>query len=147
MRKQSGYIGAEIFGYILLNKNFKHMKKIFIYFLIFLGFSMSCTKDFEDYNKDTKNPSEVKGEFLISRAQKELMDQTTNSNVNLNIWRLIAQYWTETTYTDEANYDIVNRTIADNLFDRYYNWILKPLDEARIIIEAKDLPGSESEAQ
>lgn len=122
------------------------MKKIFIYLLIFIGFSTSCTKDFEEFNTDSKNPPEVDGEFLIARAQKELMDQTTNSNVNLNIFKLIAQYWTETTYTDEANYDLVNRTIPDNLFDTYYRIVLKPLKEAREIITAKELAGLESEA-
>jgi Starch-binding associating with outer membrane len=122
------------------------MKKIFIYLLIFLGFSMSCTKDFEDFNKDTKNPAEVKGEFLVSRAQKELMDQTTNSNVNLNIFKLIAQYWTETTYTDEANYDLVNRTIPNGIYGRYYRWILKPLAEAKMLITNKVIATPETEA-
>lgn len=62
---------------------------------------------------------------------------------------MVAQYWTETTYTDEANYDIVNRTISDNIFDRYYRRVLKPFDEAkRLITEAELSPlGTEEERQ
>ena len=51
----------------------------------------------------------------------QLVDQISSTDVNLNVWKLFAQYWTETTYTDEANYDIINRTIPDNTFQQYYD--------------------------
>jgi len=105
----------------------------------------SCTKDFEDMNTDKKNPSNVDGAFLFSNAEKELMDQVSNTNVNLNVWKLFSQYWTETTYTDEANYDIVNRTIPDNTFRTYYVYVLKPLEEAKRLIAEQDLVGAETE--
>ncbi|NOZ48059.1 MAG: SusD/RagB family nutrient-binding outer membrane lipoprotein [Chlorobi bacterium] len=114
------------------------MRKIYLFFLILLGFSISCTKNFEEYNTDKKSPTVVDGEFLVSNAQKELVDQISSTNVNLNIWKLVSQYWTETTYTDEANYDIVNRTIPDNIFSVYYRQVLKPLDEAKKIISDKE---------
>ena len=123
------------------------MKRIYIIVLILLTFSMSCTKNFEDFNTDIKNPEVVDGEALFSNGQKELMDQVSNTNVNLNIWKMVAQYWTETTYTDEANYDIVNRTISDNIFDRYYRRVLKPFDEAKRLITEAELSPLETEAQ
>jgi hypothetical protein len=75
--------------------------------------------------------------YLFSNAQKALGDQIASTNVNLNIFKLWAQYWTETTYTDEANYDIVTRTIADNTFQVFYRDILVDLKEARRVISAE----------
>lgn len=123
------------------------MKKISILFLVLTGLILgSCTKNFEDMNKDKKNPSDVDGSYLFANAQKEMMDQISSTNVNLNIWKLMAQYWTETTYTDEANYDIVNRTIPDNLFRTYYVYVLKPLDQAKKLVSEEPLVGGETEA-
>ncbi len=122
------------------------MKRISILFLVFAGLILgSCTKNFEDMNTDKKHPSHVDGSFLFSDAQKEMMDQISNTNVNLNIWKLISQYWTETTYTDEANYDIVNRTIPDNLFRVYYVYVLQPLEEAKRLVSEEELSGGETE--
>lgn len=107
------------------------MKKIYFIFLILIGISVSCTKDFEEYNIDKKRPSEVPGGFLFSNAQKALTDQVASTNVNLNIFKLVSQYWTETTYTDESNYDIINRSIPDNMYRIYYRDILNDLRDAR----------------
>jgi len=95
----------------------------------------SCTK-LEDLNKDTKNPTAVPGVTLFSNAQKNLASQIASTNVNLNVFKLFAQYWTETTYTDEANYDIINRTIADNAWMVWYRDVLMDLQEARLTIES-----------
>ncbi len=96
------------------------MKKLNILFsILIIGFA-SCTDKFEEFNTDVKNPSTVTGEALFSNAQLELADQISSTDVNLNIFKLFAQYWTETTYTDEANYDVINRSIPDNTFQEYY---------------------------
>lgn len=121
------------------------MKKIIIAFIVLIGFSTSCTKDFNDYNTDKKNPTDVPGVMLFANAQKELGDQVASTNVNLNVWKLFAQYWTETTYTDEANYDIINRTIADLAFRTYYRDMLSDLKDARMLIENTE-PTSDAEA-
>lgn len=107
------------------------MKKIIFLFIVLIGVSTSCTKNFDDYNVDDKNPTDVPGNMLFANAQKELADQVASTNVNLNVWKLFIQYWTETTYTDEANYDIVNRTIADLTFRTYYRNVLSDLIDAR----------------
>lgn len=111
------------------------MKKIIIAFIVLIGLSTSCTKDFDEYNTDKKNPVEVPGVMVFANAQKALGDQVASTNVNLNVWKLFAQYWTETTYTDEANYDIINRTIADLTFRTYYRNILVDLKNAKNVIE------------
>ncbi len=105
----------------------------------------SCTK-LEDLNKDTKNPTAVPGVTLFSAAQKSLANQIASTNVNYNVFKLFAQYWTETTYTDEANYDIINRTIADNAWREWYRDVLMDLKEAGIVIKATNYATTEEKA-
>lgn len=110
------------------------MKKILIILSPMLIF-FSC-EDYEKLNVNTKDPSIVSGESLFTNAQKNLFDQMVSSNVNFNITRMLAQYWTETTYTDESNYDLVTRTIPDNHWDVMYKDVLKDLDEAKKVIDS-----------
>jgi hypothetical protein len=119
----------------------KIMKKKYLILLVLVAFFASCTDKFEEFNTDIKNPATVTGEALFSNAQITLVDQITNTNVNNNVWKLFSQYWTETTYTDEANYDIINRTIPDNTFRLYYRGFLKDFKEATEII-TKNVPTS-----
>ena len=88
-------------------------------------------------NTDKKHPTEVPANTLFTNAQKTLADQIASTNVNLNVWKMFAQYWTETTYIDEANYDIINRTIADNAFRVYYRNILADFKEAARLVSAE----------
>lgn len=101
--------------------------------VVFLG---SCTDKFEEFNTDTKNPAKVSGEALFSNAELALTDQVSSTNVNLNVFKLFTQYWTETTYTDEANYDIINRGVPDLTFREYYRGFLRDFQEARTVILA-----------
>ena len=78
----------------------------------------------------------------FQNAQKALSDQVSSTNVNLNVWKLFSQYWTETTYTDEANYDIINRSIPDYTFREYYDGFLRDFSEAKKVINAKTPSGS-----
>ena len=97
------------------------METKYLILIVLTASFASCTKNFEKYNTDVKNPSTVTGEALFTRAQRlALVDQVSSTDVNLNVFKLFAQYWTETTYTDEVNYNIVSRTIPDNTFLQYY---------------------------
>jgi hypothetical protein len=121
------------------------MKKKYILFILFAVLIAACTEDFDDYNIDKKNPASVNGEALFTGGMLSLTDQISTPNVNLNDFRLFAQYWTETTYTDEANYDILNRTVADFTFNRYYVHALNTFREsAKLIGEAETVTASEA---
>jgi len=113
------------------------MKKIYYIFTVIAVLS-ACTDNFEEYNTDMKNPASVDGEYLFSNAEKALIDHVSSTNVNQNIFKLWAQYWNETTYTDEANYDLVTRNIADNNFRYYYRETLMDLQEAERLITEKE---------
>lgn len=105
--------------------------------LLFLGIiTWSCTKDFKDLNTDKKHPQNVTGAVLVTNAQIDMANQISTVNVNYNIWNLMAQYWTERSYRDEANYNIVNRTIPDNLFQVWYS-VLKNFEDAKNYIKAE----------
>lgn len=118
------------------------MKKIFAILSVFLIFS-SCGK-LEDLNVNTKDPGAVSGESLFTNAQKELFDQMVTPNVNLNIYRLIMQQWTEVTYIDESNYDLDTRSIPDNQWDIIYRDVIKDLDESKKVITTTTYLPSES---
>lgn len=115
----------------------KPMKKIFFLFIA-LGFAVSCTKNFEEYNTDTKNPASVTPATLFASSQKSMFDVITSTNVNNNVFRLFAQYWTETTYIDEANYDLTTRNIPQNFWNTIYVGVLKNLDESKRLIPGQD---------
>ncbi|AUP80339.1 SusD/RagB family nutrient-binding outer membrane lipoprotein [Flavivirga eckloniae] len=110
------------------------MKNIYIIAIAFL--MVSCSSNLEDLNKNNKDPETVSGESLFTGAQKALVDQIVQINVNENNTKLWAQFLQETTYTDESNYDQVTRTIPENLWSAIYRDALKDLDEAgKIIVE------------
>jgi hypothetical protein len=112
------------------------MKKIIISFIV-IFLVTSCTKNLTDLNKDPKNPTAVTSTSLFTNAQRTLATTMSSTNVNLNIFRLITQYWQETTYTDESNYDIITRTIHDRLWTAMYRDILINFKTARSIIPSE----------
>jgi hypothetical protein len=118
------------------------MKKIFAILLVFLVFA-SCKK-LSDLNKNIKDPTTTTGESLFTGAQKAFFDQMTTSNVNLNIWRLMDQYWNETTYDDESNYNLVERSIPDNHWNIIYTSVLKNLNQSTKIITSTSYPDDPS---
>lgn len=121
------------------------MKKLFLILIMAAGV-MACSDDLSDVNVDTKSPTEVSADVLFSNATKNLFDQMVSTNVNRNIFRLVAQFWTETTYTDEANYDLIGRNINGAQWIILYRDVLKDLDEAKMILNENPDP-TLSEAQ
>jgi hypothetical protein len=120
------------------------MKKIFLLMFVLTGL-YSCSDDITDLNQDTVNPTEVPAEFLFTNAQKNMVDQMVSTNVNQNVFRLFVQQWTETTYTDESNYDLTTRTIPDNHWQSIYRDVLRDLKEARIVLATEVYEGTPAE--
>jgi len=107
------------------------MKKYIL--IISALFIASCASDesFDDLNRDPNNPTQVSSEALFTSATKSLFDQMESTNVNNNIFRLLSQYWTETTYVDESNYDLNNRNIPQNHWGEMYRDVLFDLQDAK----------------
>jgi len=117
------------------------MKKIVI-FMVFISCLISCSDNITDLNTDTKNPSKVPSSVLFTNAQKNIVDQMVSTSVNNNVFRLFVQQWTETTYTDESNYDVATRTIPDNHWRTIYRDVLQDLKESKKVLAAEVYAGS-----
>ncbi len=110
------------------------MKKIL--FILLAMSAVSCSKQsLADLNKDVKNPTNVPGNTLFSNAEKNLSDQDVSLNVNDNDFDLWSQYLTETTYTDESNYNIFTRSVPDYAWRTYYRDILEDLGRSDSLIK------------
>lgn len=114
------------------------MKKVILTTLTIFTLLVSCQSDeqYEAKNRDPKNPTQVSAEFLFNSATKSLFDQMTSTNVNTNIFRMLGQHWTETTYVDEANYDFNTRNIPQNHWSEMYRDVLLDLATAKINTDA-----------
>jgi hypothetical protein len=107
------------------------MKKILIPAMLLLLVFVSCKKDLTSLNVNPKAPQTVSGASLFTNAQHTLSDLLASSNVNLNIFRLVDQYWEETTYTDESNYDINTRPIPQAIWDDLYRDIIEDFERSK----------------
>ncbi len=114
------------------------MKKVILTTLTIFTLLVSCQSDdqYEEKNRDPKNPTQVSAEFLFNNATKSLVDQMTSTNVNTNIFRMLGQHWTETTYVDEANYDFNTRNIPQNHWSEMYRDVLLDLSTAKTNTDA-----------
>jgi hypothetical protein len=105
--------------------------------------TVSCVDSLDDYNIDKKRASAVPATTLFSSAVKNLSDNVTTPNVNVNNFRLYVQQWATVTYTSEPRYDLTSRTISESFWQGLYRDVLADLKEARRIIDADAslLPG------
>lgn len=121
------------------------MKKL-IYALGIMILTISCDDNsLTDLNVDVKNPSVVPASTLFTNAEKSLTEQLVNTNVNKNIFRLVNQQWTETTYLDESTYNWVTRKISDNHWDRLYAGSLAELAQAKDFTEKEVILSTDPE--
>ena len=113
------------------------MKKVILTALSILALASCQSNDaYEDLNRDPKNPTKVDASFLYNNATKSLVDQMTSTNVNTNIFRMLGQHWTETTYVDEANYDFNTRNITNAHWSEMYRDVILDLSTAKSNTEA-----------
>ncbi|MGB0428962.1 MAG: SusD/RagB family nutrient-binding outer membrane lipoprotein [Bacteroidia bacterium] len=113
------------------------MKKILA--LVLTVSILSSCGDLTELNVDTKSPQTVPAGSLFANATKELSDWMSSSNVNENNWRLWSQQWTQTTYVDESNYELIERDVNGNFWDRMYATVLRDLAEARLAVDADEI--------
>lgn len=121
-----------------------------IYFLSIVGLVSSCS-DLTDLNVDNRNPSVVAASSLFTSAEKGITTQMVNASVNKNIFRLVNQQWTETTYIDESVYQWTTRKISDSHWNAFFSGTgtndgsLSDLMEAKKSIENETILVSDPE--
>ncbi|MEC5173405.1 SusD/RagB family nutrient-binding outer membrane lipoprotein [Chryseobacterium nepalense] len=111
------------------------MKKIIIGSLFSMLLLNSCSVD-DSINEDPNVAYTTTAESVVSYAQKSLSDYVNTPSVNENNFRLTMQYWQETTYVNESNYDFVNRNVSNNIWTDNYVQVLNNLSKAKGLIEA-----------
>lgn len=114
------------------------MKKSLIYAAVLALVVSSCSKDINSFNDNTKDPVAVPAGTLFANATRELVDYVASPNVNVNTFRLWSQHWTQTTYTDESNFELTERNINGEVWDRMYARVLRDCKESRNMIAADE---------
>ncbi|HEX8041269.1 MAG TPA: SusD/RagB family nutrient-binding outer membrane lipoprotein [Chryseosolibacter sp.] len=110
------------------------MRKIILTLVITCIF-WACDDRFAEMNKPTKAAVAAPAETLFANGVNEMFYMMNNSNTNINVFRLYAQYWAQTTYPDESQYNMVTRRNPDFFWRGAYRDALKDLDEAKKITE------------
>ena len=95
--------------------------------LLVLG---ACKKNMTDLNHNPKVATTVQGEMLFTNAEKAFADVMTTPNVNTGIFELISQYWAETTYPQESQYDLGNRDIPLNWWNVLYRDVIQDFNQS-----------------
>ena len=106
------------------------MKRIYIALLLLAVLVTAC--ELPD-NLDPKAATSVPTGTIVTNAQVALANNVDDISVNVNINRMLSQYCTEVTYTDEARYNFGDRQIPDGLWNVYYRDVLKDLSEAKML--------------
>lgn len=117
------------------------MKKIIA--ILTIGLSMTACVN-EDINTDPNSAYSVVPGSLINYAEKELSDYLNTPSVNENNFRLTMQYWQETTYVNESNYDFTNRNVSNQIYSINYVNVINNLGKAKEIINAYQPTATES---
>src|SRR5690348_7983229 len=107
----------------------KYIKYFAVIFLI-----ASCQKNMSDLNINPKAVTQVKGEMLFSNGEKAFADVMATPNVNVGIFELIAQYWAETTYPQESQYDLGNRSIPLNWWNALYRDVIEDFNQSIVLM-------------
>lgn len=123
------------------------MKKLLLSGLLPVVMLVACHKELTSINIDPKSPLTYPSRAFFTSAQKNMVDLLTNSNVNTNIFRLIVQYWNETTYQDEANFDLGTRQIPRQIWNGIYRDVLRDFKEAKKLYPNDTDPNSPSQLQ
>jgi len=109
------------------------MKKIFITILSVFTILASCDVS-DSLNVDQKNPSNVPASGLFANGLRNLFDQMNSANSNNNVLRLYSQYWAQTTYPEESQYNQVTRNIGGNNWNAMYRDVLQDLKGAKELL-------------
>jgi hypothetical protein len=114
------------------------MKRIVLSIFLLGAISFSCDDRLEDLNTPRTAPTVVPGETLFTNGLREMFDQMQTINVNVGVWKLYSQYWAQTTYPDESQYNMVTRSIPASIYANMYRDALQDLTQGRALIEGLD---------
>jgi hypothetical protein len=101
-----------------------------IYILVLIALT-SCLDDITSINKNPKGYEKIPGNMLFANATRNLTDAITYGVT----FKVLAQQWSETTYTDASRYNLPN--VGNGFWNSMYRDVLRDYKEARDIITAE----------
>ncbi len=108
------------------------MKKLFFLTLAAVSLLMySCDDRLEELNTDSINPAEVDPETLFTRGMVETFNNMVTPSVGSNPFKLYGQYWSQTTYPEESQYNLATRAIPQGFWTNVYRDVLIDLKDAK----------------
>ena len=105
-----------------------------IFFLVGLIGALAftgCRKDFEEINTNPNEPTAVAPGFLLTNAQKSIMDRVYNSFWGSRRAMQTSQYWSSNQYSNESRYQY-RETTANGAWASFY---AGPLQDLQTIID------------
>ena len=105
-----------------------------IFFLVGLIGALAftgCQKDFEEINTNPNEPTAVSPGFLLTNAQKSIMDRVYDSFWGSRRAMQTAQYWSSNQYSNESRYQY-RETTANGAWASFY---AGPLQDLQTIID------------
>jgi len=120
------------------------MKNRLLILIPILSMFASCSDDITGLNADTKRPTTTSADYLFTNAEHALVDQITSTSVNVNVFRLYAQQWTEVQYPQESQYDF-SRLFQDAHWNVFYRDVLIDLKASKDML-TEEKAGANAEA-
>lgn len=97
--------------------------------LLSIGICFSaCDKRFETLNTNPNEPSKTSTSFLLTNAQKTMMDYTWDEWFNSRWGNQLAQYWSSNQYSNESRYEF-RPTVTNEYWGLFYSRSLQDLQE------------------
>ena len=93
-----------------------------------------CRKDFEEINTNPNEPTSVSTGFLLTAAQKRIMDEYYDSFWGSRRAMQLSQYWSSNQYSNESRYQFRTETTNGAWRDFYAG----PLQDLQTIIDLND---------
>lgn len=102
------------------------MKYLAVYAIFFAAFMLGGCKKIEDYNINNNEPTEIAPPYLLSGAQRQLIDDIWDEWMNGRGGMLLSQYWAQNQYTDESRYRFRTGTINSYWAQWYTGYTYDP---------------------
>ena len=106
-----------------MNKIMKTLFRILFISSLMVLFVVGCTDKFEEINEDPNNAVSVESGYILTYAQKSLIDNLRDEWFGGRGTQLLCQHWSQRNYPDEDRYAIRTTTI-NNAWRAFYRTIM-----------------------
>lgn len=95
------------------------LKKIVVLLSFALFLAVGCTDKFDEINEDPNNPISVETGYILTYAQKSLIDNMRDAWFAGRGTQLLCQHWSQRNYPDEDRF-LIRTTTINNAWRAFY---------------------------